>query len=137
MERSLSQRHLHRHAPGPSAASRRGDPPGGRELPDSRKPTGSGSAKEENMNPLPNTDLDQYVQTVLTLYLELPETPWRATPQDQRHARQLQQRGVPLMLIESALLLASLRRLLRPPGSLPLSPIRSFAYFQPVIEELL
>ena len=89
------------------------------------------------MNPLPNTDLDQYVQTVLTLYLELPETPWRATPQDQRHARQLQQRGVPLMLIESALLLASLRRLLRPPGSLPLSPIRSFAYFQPVIEELL
>jgi hypothetical protein len=89
------------------------------------------------MNPLPNTDLDQYVQTVLTLYLELPETPLRATPQDQMQARQLQQRGVPLMLIESALLLASLRRFLRPPGSLPLSPIRSFAYFQPVIEELL
>jgi len=89
------------------------------------------------MNPLSNTDLDPYVQTVLTLYLDLPETPLRATPQDQMHAHQLQQRGVPLVLIESALLLASLRRLLRPPGSLPLSPIRSFAYFQPVIEELL
>jgi hypothetical protein len=89
------------------------------------------------MNPMPNTHLDPYVQTVLTLYLELPETPLRATPQDQMQAHQLQQRGVPLMLIESALLLASLRRLLRPTGSLPLSPIRSFAYFQPVIEELL
>jgi hypothetical protein len=89
------------------------------------------------MKPMAHTDLDEYVHTVLTLYLQLPETPLRATPQDQMHARQLQQQEVPLTLIESALLLASLRRLLRPPGSLPLSPIRSFAYFQPVIEELL
>jgi hypothetical protein len=34
-------------------------------------------------------------------------------------------------------LLGSLRRLLRPPGALPLSPIRSLAYFQPVIDELI
>jgi transposase len=47
------------------------------------------------------------------------------------------QRRVPLTLIESALLLASLRRLLRPADSPPLSLIRSLAYFQPVIEELL
>lgn len=88
-------------------------------------------------HPMPNADLEEYVHAVLTLYLELPETPLRASPQDQIHARQLQQRRVPLTLIESALLLASLRRLLRPADSPPLSPIRSLAYFQPVIEELL
>ena len=34
------------------------------------------------------------------------------------------------------MMLASLRRLIRPAGIAPLSPIRSLAYFQPVIEEL-
>jgi hypothetical protein len=92
------------------------------------------------MNPLLPTNLtysDEYVHTVLALYLELPETPLRATPQDQLQMRQLQQRAVPLTLIETALLLASLRRLLRPLAAPPLSPIRSFAYFHPVIDELL
>jgi hypothetical protein len=40
-------------------------------------------------------------------------------------------------MIESAFLLASLRRLVRPADLPPLSPIRSLAYFQPVLEELL
>jgi hypothetical protein len=40
-------------------------------------------------------------------------------------------------VVESAFLLASLRRLLRPADVPALSPIRSLAYFQPVIEELL
>ena len=35
------------------------------------------------------------------------------------------------------MLLASLRRLIRPAELPPLPPIRSLAYFQPVIEELL
>ena len=43
----------------------------------------------------------------------------------------------PLRLVESAVLLASLRRLVRPADVPPLSPIRSLACFQPVIEELL
>ncbi len=85
----------------------------------------------------PDTDHQGYVRTVLTMYLELPETPMRASSQDQLHAHQLQQRGVPLTVIESAFLLASLRRLVRPADSPSLSPIRSLAYFQPVIEELL
>lgn len=84
-----------------------------------------------------DTDHQDYVRAVLTMYLGLPETPMRASPQDQIRAHQLQQRGVPLTVIESAFLLASLRRLVRPPDSPPLSPIRSLAYFQPVIEELL
>jgi len=78
-----------------------------------------------------------YVSKVLTLYLELPETPLRTTLYDQQRAAELQLRGVSLDLIEAAFLLGSLRRLLRSPGALPLSPIRSLAYFQPVIDELL
>jgi hypothetical protein len=39
--------------------------------------------------------------------------------------------------VESALLLGSLRHLARPAGVPPLPPIRSLAYFQPVIQELL
>ena len=40
-------------------------------------------------------------------------------------------------VVESAFLLASLRRLARPADVPALSPIRSLAYFQPVVEELL
>jgi hypothetical protein len=78
-----------------------------------------------------------YVTTVLALYLSLPETPIRTNAMDHRHARLLQQRDVPLRVIESAFLLASLRRLIRPKDLPPLSPIRSLAYFLPAIEELL
>jgi hypothetical protein len=78
-----------------------------------------------------------YVPTVLALYLSLPETPIRTNAMDHRHARLLQQRDVSLQVIESAFLLASLRRLIRPKDLPPLSPIRSLAYFLPAIEELL
>jgi len=81
--------------------------------------------------------LTPYVGKVLALYLELPETPLRTNLYDQKCAAELQLRGVPLDLIEAAFLLGSLRRLLRSPEALPLSPIRSLAYFQPVIDELL
>lgn len=86
------------------------------------------------MNP---PDAAAYVAAVLVLYVELPDTPLRASVQDQRQARRLHDRGIPLRLVESALLLASLRRLVRPADVPPLPPIRSLAYFQPVIEELL
>jgi hypothetical protein len=84
-----------------------------------------------------DSDAARYVTTVLNLYLGLPETPLRATTQDRRFASQLQQRGVDLRVVESAFLLASVRRLARPADVPVLSPIRSLAYFQPVIEELL
>jgi hypothetical protein len=77
-----------------------------------------------------------YVAAVLMLYLDLPDTPLRASAQDQGLARQLQEQGVPLALVESALLLGSLRRLFRSAHLPPLTPIRSLAYFQPVIMEL-
>ena len=77
-----------------------------------------------------------YIAAVLTLYVDLPDTPLRASAQDQWLARRLHEQGVPLSLVESALLLASLRRLFRPTDLPPLPPIRSLAYFQPVITEL-
>jgi hypothetical protein len=88
------------------------------------------------MNPL-DRDAEQYVHTVLSLYQQLPETPALSSSRDRLHAYQLQQRRLPLSLIETALLLGSLRRLLRPPDAPALSPIHSLAYFGPVIDELL
>ena len=74
--------------------------------------------------------------TLILLYVDLPDTPLRPTPQDQSVARKLYQENVPLSVVEGALLLASLRRLIRNSDLPPLSPIRSLAYFQPVITEL-
>ena len=78
-----------------------------------------------------------YVSTVILLYVDLPDTPLSATLQDHAQARRLHDRGISLALVESAFLLASLRRLARPSDAPPLPPIRSLAYFLPVIEELL
>jgi hypothetical protein len=78
-----------------------------------------------------------YVSSVLMLYLDLPDTPLRTNTQDQRKARSWFDRGVPLTVVETALLLACLRRNTRPAEVPPLPRIRSLAYFQPVIEELL
>jgi hypothetical protein len=87
--------------------------------------------------PVPESDSASYVAAVLILYVDLPDTPLHASVQDQWQARRLHNRGVPLPVVETALLLASLRRLIRPADVPPLPPIRSLAYFQPVIDELL
>ena len=85
----------------------------------------------------PNSNPALYVAAVLTLYVDLPDTPLRASTQDQRQARSWFDRAVSLSLVETALLLASLRRMCRHPDVPPLPRIRSLAYFQPVIDELL
>jgi hypothetical protein len=84
----------------------------------------------------PNSNPALYVTTALTLYVDLPDTPLRASVPDQRQARIWFDRGVPLEAVETALLLACLRRTVRPTDVPPLPRIRSLAYFQPVIEEL-
>jgi hypothetical protein len=78
-----------------------------------------------------------YISTLILLYVDLPDTPLSASLMDHAQARRLHDRGISLALVESAFLLASLRRLARPSGAPPLPPIRSLAYFLPVIEELL
>jgi hypothetical protein len=85
----------------------------------------------------PDDDANQYQSAILKLYLELPETPSRAGPHDRKTAAELHGRSITLVTVESAMLLASVRRLGRPPDRSPLPPIRSLAYFIPVIEELL
>ena len=77
-----------------------------------------------------------YVMAALTLYQDLPDTPCRFSRHDQKVAQQLFDEGVPLAVVESALLLGSLRRRVRPEGALPLPPVRSLAYLLPVIAEL-
>ena len=77
-----------------------------------------------------------YVTAVLLLYLELPDTPSRPSAADQSLARKLHQDAVPLLLVEAALLLGSLRRLEQPSERPPLPRIRSLAYFLPVIAEV-
>ena len=84
----------------------------------------------------PSSNPALYVSAVLTLYVDLPDTPLRASVPDQRQARIWFERGVPLEVVETALLLACLRRKARPTDVPPLPRIRSLAYFQPVIEEL-
>jgi len=84
----------------------------------------------------PDSNPALYVSSVLTLYVDLPETPMRASASDQWLARRLHDDGVPLRVVETALLLGSLRRLIRPADAPRLSPIRSLAYFRPVIDEL-
>lgn len=78
-----------------------------------------------------------YTAAVLKAYLQLPETPSKASFNDRKTAVALHARGVPLFSVESALLLASVRRLGRSPDMPPLSSIRSLAYFLPVIHEVL
>jgi hypothetical protein len=77
-----------------------------------------------------------YLTAVLTLYVGLPDSPRSASPFDKAVARSLFEQQVPLAVVESAMLLGSLRRYVRPPGALPLGRIRSLAYFRAVIDEL-
>ena len=83
------------------------------------------------------TDLETYRQTLIDLYLRLPDTPRRLSRFDLRLVRQLWERQIPLTTVETAFLLASSRRAARRPDAMPLGPIRSLHYFLPVIEELL
>jgi hypothetical protein len=52
-------------------------------------------------------------------------------------AAQLHERGVPLTVLENALALAAVRRMIRPNGAAPLATVRSLAYFLPAIDEVL
>jgi len=77
-----------------------------------------------------------FVQTVLQMYVALPETPTRPRPHDRKLAQELRERGIEIPIVEAALLLASVRRLARNSKAPKLSPVRSLHYFLPVIEEI-
>ena len=80
---------------------------------------------------------EDYVRKVLEAYRNTPGTCGNLRRPDRMLAVQLYQRGVPLRTVENALVLAAVRRLIRPADAPPLAAVRSLAYFMPVIEEVL
>jgi len=79
----------------------------------------------------------QYVTAVLARYLWLPETPTQTSRHDRRLARSLYEGGVPLIVVEAALLLGGARHALRGASAGPLPLIRALHYFNPVITEVM
>lgn len=80
---------------------------------------------------------EEFIDRVLSAYRRTPGTAGTIRRPDRLLAAQLHERGVALMTVENALVLATARRMIRPAGSPPLATIRSLAYFLPVIEEVL
>ena len=86
--------------------------------------------------PEDNATEQQYVAAVLRCYVLLPHTPERPSRNDRHIATQLFHRQVPLEAVRTAFVLAMSRRIFRSPHALPLEPIRSLAYFLPVVNEV-
>ena len=80
---------------------------------------------------------EEYIRQVLEAYRKTPGTMGTVRRAERMLAAQLYQRGLSVMVIENALVLAAARRLIRPADRPPLGTIRSLAYFLPVIEEVL
>jgi hypothetical protein len=80
---------------------------------------------------------DDYIRKVLEAYRNTPGTCGQMRRADRVLALQLYLRGISFDQVENALVLAAVRRLIRPAGAPPLGTVRSLAYFLPVIEEVL
>lgn len=83
-----------------------------------------------------SSDRANYLKRLLQLYCGLPHTAARRpSTYDRRLAAQLFERGISLVTIETAFLLAIARRTQRDPQQPTLPAIRSLAYFLPLLEE--
>lgn len=82
------------------------------------------------------TNNNAYLDFVISLYIQLPDTPVKPSQNDRCTATAFLSQGIPIHTVEAALLLASVRRLARSDGADPLPPVRSLAYFSPVVREL-
>lgn len=81
---------------------------------------------------------EDYLRAALALYGGLPHVAVRRpSSHDHRIASQLFDRQIPLYTLDAAFCLTIARRTIRPPQAAPLPPIRSLAYFLPIIEEVL
>jgi hypothetical protein len=78
-----------------------------------------------------------YICKVLGAYRRTPGTTGALRRNDRLLAATLYDRGVPIIAVENALLLAASRRIFRSPDAVPLQPIRSLYYLLPVIDEVL
>ena len=79
---------------------------------------------------------EDYVNSILALYVRLPGTLHRVLRQDRRTAAALHRRGVSVAVVQNAFVLAIARRTFRSDAD-QIGPIRCLQYFLPVVEELL
>ena len=79
----------------------------------------------------------EYVRRLVDAYRTTPGTSGQVRRADRLLAAQLYEQAVPLAAVENALVLATARRLLRPEGAPPLTPVRSLHYFRVVIDEVM
>jgi hypothetical protein len=77
-----------------------------------------------------------FVKTVLDHYRRTPGILGHARPEDRRLAGILYDRGVSLEQVDTALLLAVVRRSFRPKDAAPLNPVRSLHYILPLLDEI-
>ena len=78
-----------------------------------------------------------YVRRILEAYRRTPGTTGVVRRNDRLLAADLYDRGVSVLIVENALLLAASRRIFRAPNAAVLQPIRSLHYLIPVIDEVL
>ena len=77
-----------------------------------------------------------YLERVIVAYLHSPDTPRKARPLDWAVATSFYKRRIPLETVEHAIRLATLRRRLREPDLEPLEPVRSLAYYRPLVQQI-
>lgn len=80
---------------------------------------------------------NDYIREVLDAYRHTPGTTGAVRRSDRLLAATLYNRGVPLLALENALILAAARRIVRSPDAPALQPVRSLYYVLPVIDEVL
>lgn len=78
----------------------------------------------------------QYLEALLSLYLQQPDTPTRASRNDWAIAADFYRRGIALSCLAHAIRLSTLRRYQRSPEEPALQPIRSLAYYRQVLQGL-
>ena len=84
-----------------------------------------------------NSERQEYIAKVLDAYRLTPGICGTVRRNDRLLAAALHDRGVPLIVITNALILAAARRIVRSPEASTLQPVRSLHYLLPVIDEVL
>ena len=78
-----------------------------------------------------------YIRKVLDSYRRMPSAAGVIRRNDRILAAALFDRGVPLAVVDNALVLAAARRIFRSPDASALQPVRSLHYLLPVIDQVL
>lgn len=83
------------------------------------------------------SEKQNYIRRVLDAYRHTPGTTGTVQRNDRLLAATLYDRGVPLIVVNNALVLTAARRIVRSPDAHALQPVRSLSYVLPVIDEVL